>query len=125
MACWTFFLASVIGVWVSHKTAISMCKQDPRDIVIDEYAGMWLTLLAVPHVWHAYLLAFIAFRAFDIYKPSIIGKADKQLKGGFGIMLDDWLAGAVSGLLVSLFYYLMFVFCQNCVQFSFPFFAFL
>jgi phosphatidylglycerophosphatase A len=67
--------------------------QDPQWIVIDEVAGQWLVLAAVPLHPLGYLFAFALFRFFDIRKPWLIGWADRNVKGALGIMLDDLLAG--------------------------------
>ena len=84
-------------------------KHDGKEIVIDELAGMWITLGfagATNNSWLIFLLSFIFFRAFDILKPSIIGKIDKNVKGGWGVMGDDLVAGFFAGLLTSLISYL-------------------
>ena len=75
---------------------------DSKHIVIDELAGMWLAMsIAVVNQENFYIaniLAFIFFRLFDIYKPSIIGRIDKNAKGGLGVMGDDMLAGLFAGI---------------------------
>lgn len=78
--------------------------QDPGLIVIDEVAGMWLTLAVAPTDPWAYLLGFIAFRIADILKPWPVCYFDRTLHGGLGIMFDDILAAgyAAFGLWVSL-----------------------
>ena len=67
-------------------------QADPGAVVIDEVAGQWLALIAIPLDPLLYLLAFLAFRLFDILKPWPVGWADREVKGGLGIMLDDALA---------------------------------
>ena len=69
-------------------------------IVIDEVAGQWLALIPLPLDPGLYLLAFLAFRLFDILKPWPVGWADRRLPGAFGIMADDLLAGLYAGGLV-------------------------
>ena len=85
--------AFAIGVaaaeWVIRRTGI----QDPSLVVWDEYLGMWIALIAAPTGWAWMLAAFVLFRFFDILKPWPVSWADKQIKGGFGAMLDDALAG--------------------------------
>lgn len=66
--------------------------EDPRMVVVDEMVGMWIGLLFVPHYWWAYFIAFALFRLFDILKPFPINAA-QRLSGGWGIMMDDVLAG--------------------------------
>jgi len=84
---------------------------DGKEIVIDELAGMWLAM-AIASVtadnWILAGLAFLYFRLFDIWKPSIIGKIDRDVKGGWGVMGDDMIAGLFAGLATSLTYFLLF-----------------
>jgi phosphatidylglycerophosphatase A len=65
--------------------------------VIDEVAGMLVTLSFVTHGIMNYLFAFLLFRLFDIWKPWPISWADKNVKGGLGILLDDLIAGLIAG----------------------------
>jgi phosphatidylglycerophosphatase A len=76
-------------------------KEDPDQVVIDEFVGQWIALLAVPHNILGFTAAFIAFRVLDIVKPFGI-EATQKLKGGWGIMIDDVLAGIGSALLLLL-----------------------
>ncbi len=82
-----------IGIPLSAHLARTDNSDDPQYIVVDEVAGQWLTLAFAPLTWQAYLLGFLAFRLFDILKPWPVCWADQQLPGGWGIMLDDMLAG--------------------------------
>lgn len=84
-------------------------KLDPKEVVIDELAGVWiaLALLPDPFAWHQALLAFLFFRLFDIWKPSVIGRIDAKLKNGMGVMLDDVLAGFFGGVAAVLSVYLI------------------
>ena len=77
-----------------------MDDQDPSEIVIDEAAGMGISLFLLPHSLGLYLLAFILFRIFDVLKPSFIHQV-QNLPGGWGIMLDDVLAGLITFALVN------------------------
>ena len=81
-----------LGVISSKKIADSMNDHDPSEVVIDEATGMGISLFMLPHSIAIYTMAFILFRIFDIFKPSIIYRA-QNLPGGWGIMLDDVLAG--------------------------------
>jgi len=90
------------GWWASNLYMRRMNKQeDPQEIVIDEVAGVWLVIAAMPLMWmdppqalvlQLYGAAFVAFRIFDIWKPWPISWADQRVKGGLGVMLDDILA---------------------------------
>lgn len=67
-------------------------ESDPKEIVVDEVAGQWLTLTFIPLTWQGYLIGFILFRIFDILKPWPVSWADRSVKGGLGVMLDDIIA---------------------------------
>jgi phosphatidylglycerophosphatase A len=92
-----------VGVWAADRTVAGSAVQDPGFIVVDEVAGQWLVLVAAPHNFWAYLLGFLAFRVADIAKPWPASWADRTVKGGFGVMLDDILA-ALYGVAVMLIY---------------------
>ena len=90
----------VLGVYSSHKVAKYMQVHDPSEVVIDEAVGMGISLFMLPHSYGLYLLAFIVFRIFDILKPSLIYQV-QNLPDGWGIMLDDVLAGLFTLAIVS------------------------
>ena len=100
---------TIIGIFEVNKYERDTGIHDHQQIVIDEAAGMWFSLvIAYPvaitmNFPYADLLAivfsFAAFRLFDIWKPSTIGWIDRELKGGLAVMLDDVLAGFAAGLL--------------------------
>jgi phosphatidylglycerophosphatase A len=90
----------VIGVWSSGAAADRAGKEDPRTVVIDEVLGQWLALWMVPPLWGYVLMSFILFRFFDILKPLFIRKAE-TFRAGWGIMLDDILAGVYAGICVN------------------------
>lgn len=100
---------TVVGIFEINKYEKSTGLHDQQHIVIDEAAGMWLSLMIAhstaitlnyPYVEiMAVMFSFAAFRLFDIWKPSTIGWIDRELKGGLGVMLDDVLAGIAGGLL--------------------------
>jgi phosphatidylglycerophosphatase A len=91
-------LMFIVGIWASNVTSNEMGVTDPSEIVIDEVVGQWITLLAVPPNIILYFFGFILFRLFDIYKPWPISWADKNIKGGLGIMLDDAIAAIYAGI---------------------------
>lgn len=99
--------ASVGGVWICAHAAHALDVHDDGRIVWDEFAGQWLTLLPLLPVaaWDGTTLLALAagfglFRLFDIAKPWPIGYFDRSVPGGFGIMLDDLIAGALAALLL-------------------------
>ncbi len=87
-------LAFAVGIWASGVCVRKYATEDPKQVVIDEIAGQWLVLLVVTPGWLAYMLGFALFRVFDILKPWPVSWADRKIKGGFGVMLDDVLAAA-------------------------------
>ena len=90
----------VLGVYSSSRMAKYLDDHDPSEVVIDEVVGMGISLFMLPHSPGLYLLAFILFRGFDILKPSLIYRI-QNLPGGWGIMLDDVLAGLITFVLVN------------------------
>jgi phosphatidylglycerophosphatase A len=90
----------VLGVYSSQQVAKYMQVHDPSEVVIDEAVGMGISLFMLPHSYGLYLLAFIVFRIFDILKPSFIYQV-QNLPSGWGIMLDDVLAGLFTLAIVS------------------------
>ena len=82
----------ILGIISSNKISIKLQKHDPSEIVIDEVTGMAISLLMLPHDIYIYIIAFILFRIFDIFKPSFIYRV-QNLYGGVGIMADDILSG--------------------------------
>ena len=90
----------VLGVYSSSKMAKYLDEHDPSEVVIDEVVGMGISLFMLPHNFLLYLLSFILFRVFDILKPSFIYRI-QNLSGGWGIMLDDVLAGLITFVLVN------------------------
>ena len=104
----TLFLLSILIFIISIKIIDDYEKKtnihDDKHIVIDEVAGVFLALAICGNSVFTFLLSFMLFRLFDISKPSIIGKIDKKIKGGFGVMLDDMLAGLFAGLFCAVIY---------------------
>ena len=74
--------------------------KDLKEIVIDEFVGLMVTLYLVPHDWVLWILAFVVFRALDILKPFPISYLDKNVKGGFGVVLDDLVAGLAANAFI-------------------------
>ena len=88
----------IAGCWAAALYTRAAGLKDCQHIVIDEVAGQWLALCFVPLDPFAYFSAFLLFRAFDIFKPWPANLADRALSGGFGIMLDDVIAGVYAAL---------------------------
>lgn len=92
-------LAFAFGIYLCGRVAARLAVKDPAVIVLDEFVGVWITLFLVPAGWVWPLVGFLLFRFFDILKPGPIRWCDEQLEGGWGIMMDDVLAG-LSALVV-------------------------
>lgn len=107
----TLFLLAFLIFFVSIKIIDDYERKsrthDSSHIVIDEVAGLFLTASIIAWVSNSLfslVLAFFLFRFFDIAKPSIIGRVDKNVSGGLGVMGDDMLAGLFAGLLGAVIY---------------------
>lgn len=83
----------ILGVYLCGKTAKDVGVHDHGAIVWDEFVGLWITMTLIPFSWLNVVLGFALFRLFDIVKPWPIKLLDKHVHGGFGIMIDDVLAG--------------------------------
>ncbi|GAA7531738.1 phosphatidylglycerophosphatase A [Helicobacter pylori] len=98
----TLFLAAVliglIAISQIDKEEEESKIHDSSYIVIDELVGMWLAMAISGLSLVGVVLSFIFFRIYDITKPSLIGKIDKEIKGGLGVVADDALAGVLAGL---------------------------
>ncbi|RVY81723.1 phosphatidylglycerophosphatase A [Helicobacter pylori] len=102
----TLFLGAVfiglIAITQIDKEEEETKRHDSSYIVIDELVGMWLAMAVSGLSLAGVVLSFIFFRIYDITKPSLIGKIDKEVKGGLGVVADDALAGVLAGLSVLL-----------------------
>ncbi len=98
----TLFLVAVliglIAIAQIDKEEEESKIHDSSYIVIDELVGMWLAMAISGLSLAGVVLSFIFFRIYDITKPSLIGKIDKEVKGGLGVVADDALAGVLAGL---------------------------
>ena len=97
-------LTTIVGVWTSNVMEKYWGK-DPRAVNIDEFVGTWIPLLVAPceqYTWILAIFGFAMFRIIDIYKPLGCRAIDEKCPGGWGVMLDDVLAG---------FYALILTFC--------------
>jgi phosphatidylglycerophosphatase A len=92
----------LVGIYLCGSAARAAGVHDHPAIVWDEIVGFLITMIAIPPSWHAVLAGFLLFRLFDILKPWPIRLLDRYVKGGFGIMIDDVVAGlfALAGLQV-------------------------
>ncbi|WP_419763634.1 MAG: phosphatidylglycerophosphatase A [Arcobacter sp.] len=120
----TLFLLSLFITAIAVKQIDIYEKEvgvhDSKEIVIDELAGMWLALsicgINIQDTNNTIILAslaFLFFRLFDIWKPSIIGRIDRDVKGGWGVMGDDLLAGLAAGIAAAGTYQVLVEFVIN------------
>jgi len=86
-------LLTIIGIYLCDKTAKDVGVHDHPAIVWDEFIGYFITMLYLPVTWQTVIVGFVLFRVFDILKPWPISWLDKHCHGGFGIMIDDVVAG--------------------------------
>ncbi|WP_154403967.1 phosphatidylglycerophosphatase A [Helicobacter pylori] len=98
----TAVLIGLIAITQIDKEEEESKIHDSSYIVIDELVGMWLAMAISGLSLAGVILSFIFFRIYDITKPSLIGKIDKEVKGGLGVVADDALAGVLAGLSVLL-----------------------
>lgn len=110
-------LSYVLGVWAADRYSKAIEKEDPSSVVIDEVAGIFVSFALVAMVYAGLLVfyekefilylmlsmlyfpvVFVLFRIFDIAKPLHVGWADKKFTGGFGIMIDDIIAGVYTAI---------------------------
>ncbi|MFP6111982.1 phosphatidylglycerophosphatase A [Helicobacter pylori] len=98
----TLFLGAIfvglIAITQIDKEEEETKRHDSSYIVIDELVGMWLAMAISGLSLAGVILSFIFFRIYDITKPSLIGRIDKEVKGGLGVVADDALAGILAGL---------------------------
>lgn len=100
--CVVIFIAGLVGIYFCGKTAEGLGVHDHGAIVWDEFVGYWVTMLFAPAGWVWVLIGFLLFRFFDILKPWPIRVLDKKVHGGFGIMVDDVLAGVFAGVVIQI-----------------------
>ncbi len=106
----TLLLGSFSGIVGFYFTNIYLnlnAKKDPKEVVIDEFSGQMIATSAAGVSPLLNLVAFFLFRFFDIIKPGLISKAE-NLDGSLGVMMDDWLAGIFTAIILLLFHVLEF-----------------
>lgn len=95
-------LTCAAGIWAVRRVH---AEADPGWVVIDEFAGQWIALLAIDVLnWKNLALAFVLFRLFDICKPRPVSWADER-KDALGVMADDMIAGTMAALAMTVFFW--------------------
>jgi phosphatidylglycerophosphatase A len=93
-------LLAIPGIWAAGVVARESGREDPQIVVVDEVVGQWVTLAgAIVLNWKSWLLAFVLFRLFDIWKPPPVRQLER-LPGGIGIVGDDAMAGVYGALVL-------------------------
>lgn len=100
-----FFI--ILSSIVSHLVSREIHIHDHPGMCIDEFAGFFVTMINAPQGWKWILLGFLLFRFFDIVKPWPINFLDRHVSGGFGMVLDDVVAGIFSCLIIQLIWHLL------------------
>ena len=96
---------AALSVWAAGKAEVILKKHDAREIVIDEVAGMAVTLFLIPFTPGSVILGFVLFRFFDIVKLGPVKWADDRLSGGLGVVADDLLAGIFANFCLRLLFW--------------------
>ena len=95
----TTLAVNLLGIWSGGRVERAVGQKDPGIIVIDEVAGMALSVLFLPRTIPVLLVAFFLFRLFDVWKP-FPARESQALTGGLGVMVDDLIAGGYALVLV-------------------------
>ncbi|MGN0915893.1 MAG: phosphatidylglycerophosphatase A [Succinivibrio sp.] len=98
-------LTFLVGWYCASVTEKDLGMHDNSAIVIDEFAGMFVSVLFYPPIWYYAVLAFVLFRFFDVLKPFPVGLIDRVTHGGFGVMVDDIAAGIYALIVAQLLFY--------------------
>jgi phosphatidylglycerophosphatase A len=93
---------TAVGVWAAARADASWATHDSGRIVIDEVAGMFVTVAWIDRTdWILLAAGFVLFRLFDILKPPPVRWIDRRLGGGLGVVLDDVVAGLMASALLT------------------------
>src|SRR4030042_1910950 len=91
-----------LSVWISENAEIFFGKKDDQRIVVDEIVGFLITMLWVPKTLPFIIMGFFLFRFFVILKTFHIRRMERKLKGGFGVVLDDVMAGVYANIILQI-----------------------
>jgi len=93
-------VVTVVGIWSASSECARIGTKDPQIVCIDEVAGVLIAWLGCPVGWKGTLAGFVLFRIFDQFKPFPARLAEKRLPSGWGVMLDDVVAGLWAAVLL-------------------------
>lgn len=105
VVCMILFI--LFSIWIANDAEKILQKKDPGSIVIDEIAGMAVTLTGLPFSVFYVLAGFVIFRILDISKPFPIRYIEKRISGGAGIVLDDIAAGIVANIILRMIFFIV------------------
>jgi phosphatidylglycerophosphatase A len=91
----------IVGTWAAHEAERALGAKDPGAIVVDEVAGMTISVLTLPLTLPVLVAGFVLFRIFDVVKP-FPADVSQRLGGGVGVMIDDVIAGIYALVLLLL-----------------------
>jgi len=94
--------ATALSIWIVARACRATGVGDASQIVLDEFVGQWATLVAAPKSATTLVLGFLLFRLFDIAKPWPVSWADRELRGGLGVVMDDVFAGVLAAVVLQL-----------------------
>lgn len=96
---------AIVAILAAEQYEQQSNNHDSKEIVIDEVAGMLVTMTMLPLTWQSFVIGFILFRTLDIWKPFPIRYFDRKVPGGFGVVMDDLVAGIIANVLLQLMLY--------------------
>lgn len=102
MYAFIVFVLFFFGVWLCDRTERDLGTHDHSGIVWDEFIGYFVTMFMVPLHWWWVVAGFLLFRLFDIWKPFPVRQFERRFAGGFGVMIDDVIAGLYANLALQL-----------------------
>ncbi|MEK6193058.1 MAG: phosphatidylglycerophosphatase A [Deltaproteobacteria bacterium] len=97
----------LLAIWLADSSEKLINKKDPGCIVIDEIAGMLVTLAGLPFNFFTVVMGFFLFRLLDIFKPFPIRYLERKIPGGAGIVVDDIVAGIIANITLRIIVYLI------------------
>lgn len=104
LALWAYilvaFLLLIVGFVICDITNRDFGTDDHPAAVWDEIVGFLFVMITVPKTWYFIVIGFVLFRIFDIWKPWPIRWIDRNIHGGVGVMLDDWVAAIFSWIVL-------------------------
>ena len=96
----------LLAIWLADSSEKLINKKDPGCIVIDEIAGMLVTLAGLPFNFFTVAMGFVLFRLLDIFKPFPIRYLERKIPGGAGIVVDDLVAGIIANVTLRIILYI-------------------